>query len=140
MVTKGPWSPGQRLAGDRGATEGTTPVSKFELITYWVAVVFLLPLFVWGLATRNKGIPGSWANRVFLAQPGLAEMLYLWGLIAAVNGAYRLGVNYGLIGPLGDRPMLIIGIAAGLVLVASIVMLVMGVVKERRQRGANGAA
>ena len=114
-------------------------MSKFELITYWVAVVFLLPLFTWGLATRNKGIPGSWANRVFLAQSGLAEVLYLWGLIAAVNGAYRLGIHYGLFGPLGDTSMLIVGIAAGLVLLASVVMLVMGIVKERRQRGVNGA-
>lgn len=114
-------------------------MSKFELVTSWVAVVFLLPLFAWGLATRNKGVPGSWANRVFLAQPGLPEALYGWGLIAALNGAYRLGVSYGVINPLSDKAMLVVGIAAGLVLLSSIVLLVLGIVKERRQRTANGA-
>lgn len=114
-------------------------MSKFELITNWTCIVFLLPLFIWGLATGNKGVPGSWANRVFLAQSGLAEMLYLWGLVAALSGAYRLAVHYGVIAPVSDTVGTVVGIGAAVVLLGSVAMLVLGVVKERRQRGANGA-
>jgi hypothetical protein len=108
-------------------------LTNFEVVLFSLTL-FILPIAVYSLLTGSKVPENTWASKYYAAEKYLGTAGNLFLVFICCNGAMKLAIHFGLIGPeLATRLEPIFGTIFMVVIVIYLGLWAKAIRKVRRQ-------